>query len=161
MRTPLSKPIEPAEWFLVRLEDSPWGECSRVVMGFTIVPLASIVWSRDPSGWVLGTVLAVALGLLRVVPAVARRAWPFSNAVRQIWNGRRQIAKRRDSYQWQKVFWVGQGLALYILTGDRLRTGEVVIASACLAAGAAGMFAWRDNTRTGRARRVRSERTLA
>lgn len=161
MRTVLSRPIEPAEWFIVRLEDSPWGELYRVVIGYVIVPLASIVWSRDPSGWVLGTVLVVALGMLRVVPAVARRVWPFSNAVKQIWKSRRQVAKRCDSYQWQKVFWVGLGLALYILTGDRLRAGEVVIASACLAAGAAGMFARRDNARIGRAHRVRSERRPA
>jgi hypothetical protein len=161
MRTPQLKPIEPAEWFLVRLEDSPWGECYRVVIGFLIVPLASTIWNPDPSGWAVGTVLLVVLGLLRVVPAVARRLWPFSNAVKQIWSSRREIAKRCDSYQWQKLFWVGLGMAFEMLLGDSLRTGEVVIASTCLAAGAAGMIAWRDNGRTERARWVRGERSLA
>ncbi len=69
--------------------------------------------------------LALLIGL-RVVPAVLRELLPFSAEAKQIWFDRRQIAKRYDSYQWQKLFWVGLGLLPYAVNGG-LRTGEAVL----------------------------------
>ena len=68
---------------------------------------------------------------------------PFSAEAKQIWLDRRQIAKKYDSYQWQKLFWVGLGLLPYALTGGGLKAGEMVLTAICLIGGGAGLLIWR------------------
>lgn len=51
--------------------------------------------------------------MLRLVPAVLRRIFPFSSEAKDLWFQRRNLGKRYDSYQWQKLFWLGLGMLPY------------------------------------------------
>lgn len=134
------------ERFLINLERWPWSAISRVVLGLVIPP---VFGGLSGGGDRVSTYLALFVGLLlalRVVPVVLRRVLPFSVEVKQMWAERRDIAKRYDSYQWQKLFWIGLGLLPYAIIGDRLRNGELVVTLICLIGGSAGLlFWWRAN----------------
>lgn len=85
------------------------------------------------------------LGLLialRVVPALVRLALPFSAAAKEIWASRRALAKRYDSYQWQKLFWVGLGLLPHVATAGELQRGEILVTLVCLIGGSVGLLIW-------------------
>src|SRR5467141_259383 len=131
------------ERFLINLDSWPWSAISRVAFGLCIPPVFGAL-SGGPD-WVL-TSLALFLGLvvvLRVFPVVLRRVLPFSVEAKELWAERRNIAKRHDSYQWQKLFWIGLGLLPYAVIGDGLRNGELVVTLICLIGGSAGLLFWR------------------
>ena len=131
------------EQFLVKLDSGLWSAVSRVVLGFCIAPVFRAATGEYDRIWVT---LALFLGLLiglRVIPAVLRMILPFSAETKAIWFQRRQVAKRYDSYQWQKLFWVGVGLLAYAAIGGGLHTGEQVLALICLVGGGAGLALWR------------------
>jgi hypothetical protein len=67
---------------------------------------------------------------------------PFSRETRDIWFQRRQIAKLHDSYQWQKLLWIGIGILVFAATGGGLRAGEQAVMLLCLVGGAAGLLIW-------------------
>jgi hypothetical protein len=113
------------ERYLVDLDSGPSGAVCRVTLGLCIPPAFR------------------ALIGLRVIPAVLRKLLPFSAEAKKIWSDRRQIAKVYDSYQWQKLFWIGVGLLPYAAVGGGLRTGETVLTVICLAGGGAGLLIWR------------------
>src|SRR5262245_54422524 len=116
------------ERFLISLDSWPWSAVSRVAFGFIIPPMLRPLSGGGDSAW---TFLALFIGLLvmlRIVPVVLRRALPFSVEAKQIWTERRIIAKRYDSYQWRKLFWIGLGLLSYAVVGGGLRNGELVVA---------------------------------
>ena len=133
------------EKFLVKLDSGPWSAVSRVALGFCVPPVLRALTGGQDHAW---TSLALFLGLLialRVTPAVLRMVLPFSAEAKGIWLQRRQIAKRYDSYQWQKLFWMGVGLLAFAAIGGGLRCGELAVTLVCLAAGSAGMMIWRRN----------------
>ena len=107
------------------------------------LPAMSLLWDETRSGWLLIPLLLVILLMLRVVPAAIRRLAPFSDRARTIWVERRQIAKRYDSYQWQKLFWIGVGLALYTVFSHQYLFSRIVVLLACLLSGALGLARWR------------------
>src|SRR5262249_57794993 len=82
---------------------------------------------------------------LVVAPAAVRALLPFSDAVQGRWFELRQLAKRYDSYQWQKLFWFGLGMVVYLaVPGRRLLSQAIpVLAVVCIGAGAAGLATWR------------------
>jgi hypothetical protein len=130
------------ERLLIALDTWPWSAISRVVLGFGIPPVFRALSGNGDSVW---TFLALFVGLLialRVVPLVLRRLLPFSVEAKKIWADRRFMAKRHDSYQWQKLFWIGLGLLSYAPIGAGLREGEIVIMLICLIGGGAGLFLW-------------------
>jgi hypothetical protein len=136
-------PMQLLERFLVRLDSWPWSAVSRVVLGFAIAPICRAIAGSHDQVWVeLALFVALLIGL-RVVPALLRGVLPFSTETRAIWFQRRQIAKRYDSYQWQKLFWIGLGLFAFAAIDGGLRTGEQVIAAFCLIGGTAGLLLWR------------------
>jgi len=139
-----SRIIRLGERVLVRLDAPPWGSIYRVVIGFAILPAMSEVWTEGRSTWRLTAFLLCVLMMLRVVPAVVRRLVPFSPVAQALWTRRRQIAKRWDSYQWQKVFWIGIGLAFYIGLSGQFFTSRIVVCSFCLALGGVGLAIWRS-----------------
>src|SRR5262249_58355799 len=99
--------------FLRALEAGPGSAIPRVALGLAIPPVFRALSGGSDSVWIW---LALFLGLLimvRVVPAVLRRALPFSVETKKIWAERRNLAKRYDSYQWQKLVWIGLGLLPY------------------------------------------------
>jgi hypothetical protein len=135
-------PMQLLERFLVRLDSWPWSAASRVVLGFAIAPICRAIAGSHDQVWVeLALFIALLIGL-RVIPALLRGVLPFSAETRAVWFQRRQIAKLYDSYQWQKLFWVGLGLLAFDAIGGP-QTGEQVITVFCLIGGAAGLLLWR------------------
>src|SRR5262245_40676373 len=131
------------EQLLVKLEAPPWGGCYRVLLGFLLVPIASrLVGTLVQSGWALAGCLLGALFLTRAVPAILRSVIPFSRAARSAWGYRRGLGKRYDSYQWQKLLWIGLGMAGQILASQELHAASVSLSALCVVAGAAGWVAW-------------------
>jgi hypothetical protein len=135
-------PMKFLEKFLVRLDSGPWSAVSRVVLGFCIPPVFRALSGGRDQIWISLALFALLLIGLRVVPAVLRLVLPFSRETKDIWFQRRQIAKLHDSYQWQKLFWIGLGLLAFAVIGGGLRTGEQVVMTMCLFGGAAGLLLW-------------------
>jgi hypothetical protein len=131
-----------AEVVLVHVEEAPWAQFYRMLLGFWLVPGTSVLTGDDPSGWRLGVCQLMVLVGLRLGPAVTRKLVPFSSAPRQRWAKRRQMAKRYDSYQWQKLFWFGVGLTAYLLVSGNVTTGQLLLALLLLTSGAAGLVTW-------------------
>jgi hypothetical protein len=80
--------------------------------------------------------------MLRFLPMVVRGMVSFSDPVQKIWDDRRQAAKRHDSYQWRKLFWIGIGLAAYIALTGQFGATNVSLGAICLVSGAAGVLRW-------------------
>jgi hypothetical protein len=139
------------EKLLVDVDTWPFDALYRVPIGFVTLPLMSCMWGDDHSGWALIPFLLGIFLMLRVVPAVARRAVPFSDAVRKVWTERRHLAKRYDSYQWQKLFWIGAGLVSYTVFSGHLSAARIVVSATCLLAGAVGLVRWRVTISRGEA----------
>ena len=128
------------ERFLVRLDSGSWAVVSRVMLGLAIAPICRAIAGSHDEVWVeLALFIALLIGL-RVIPALLRGVLPFSAETRAIWFQRRQIAKLYDSYQWQKLFWVGLGLLAFDIIGGP-QAGEQVITAFCLIGGGAGLAA--------------------
>ncbi len=141
--------MKSVERLLVGLETRPWDLLYRAGIGFATLFLASRPWivSGSDSGWVLVPVLLAVLLALRVIPVVMRKLVPFSKSAQEVWVQRRTIAKRYDSYQWQKLFGFGIGLALYTVLSGQLSTARIAVSTACLLCGALGMIRWRQMSR--------------
>jgi hypothetical protein len=135
------------ERLLIRLDTSPWDAIYRAVIGFSIPLSTSHLGGQDASGWAsVGLLLAVLL-TLRVFPAAVRKSAPFSDRVRRVWAERRYLAKRHDSYQWRKLFWIGAGSSLYTVFSGHFVTAWIVVALLCLISGAIGLVRWRRVSR--------------
>ena len=131
------------ERFLVDLDSGPSSAVARVTLGLCIPPAFRALSGTQDQIWIdLVLFLALLIGL-RVIPAVLRKLLPFSAEAKKIWFDRRQIAKLHDSYQWQKLFWVGVGLLPHAAVGGGLRIGETALAVICLVGGGAGLLIWR------------------
>ena len=130
------------EQFLLRLDSGPWSIASRFALGFCIPPVfRALSGGRDQAWITLALFVAMLIGL-RVAPALLRAVLPFSTETKSVWFQRRQIAKLHDSYQWQKLFWIGLGLLAFAAVGGGLRAGEQVLMASCLLGGAAGLLLW-------------------
>jgi len=130
------------ERILISLDSWPWSAISRVAFGLGILPAFRALAGSRASVW---TTLALFIGLLvalRIVPLVLRRVLPFSIEAKEIWAARRNIAKQYDSYQWQKLFWIGLGLLPYVVIGDGMGNSERVVTLICLIGGGAGLLFW-------------------
>lgn len=143
VRTLEDKSIRSLERFLVGFDAWPWSAISRVGFGLALPPLFRALSGNYDSVWLYLALFVVALVALRLVPAVLRLALPFTVEARKIWAERRTLAKRYDSYQWQKLFWIGLGLFLYVIIAGNARNGETVLATICLIGGGVGLLMWR------------------
>lgn len=134
--------MQPFEQVLVELDSGAWSRLFRVALGLVIVPVFRALSGGNNSAWIFMTLFLGLLVALRIVPAVLRHALPFSAAAKAIWAQRRQIAKQHDSYQWQKLFWIGLGLMPYTFLGRGVGQGEMVVTLICLIGGGAGLAIW-------------------
>jgi hypothetical protein len=143
METPTPQALTRLEQLLIAIGTSPWDAVQRVAIGFVTLPAWRRLWSAEPPGWVLVPFLLAVLLMLRLVPAAIRGLLPFPDPVRRVWFERRQIAKRYDSYQWKKLFWIGLGLASYTAFSGQFAPSSVAVSSICLLSGALGLARWR------------------
>jgi hypothetical protein len=130
------------ERLLIRLDQPPVAALFRVIIGFFVVP----TWSASTAGhnaeWTLIPFFLGILLALRLVPMVLRKVLPFSGAAKSCWSERRRLAKRFDSYQWQKLFWTGLGLISYMaLSGQRFQA-LATLTSIAFVTGMFGLGMW-------------------
>jgi hypothetical protein len=130
------------ERFFISLSSGPWSAVSRVALGLSIPPVFRVLSGARGSVWAAVAFFIGFLFLLRVAPAVVRHVLPFSVQAKEIWERRRRIARQYDSYQWQKLFWIGLGLLSYAAIGDGFGNGELVVTLFCLIGGSAGLLFW-------------------
>jgi len=133
------------EQILVDLDSGASGAMSRVALGLAIVPAFRLLTGNSERIWLYAILFLGLLFALRMIPAVLRHVLPFSSEPKAIWVQRRQIAKQHDSYQWQKLFWIGLGLLPYAFLGNGQRLNEIILTLFCLIGGSAGIFLWRRN----------------
>lgn len=127
---------------VVLLDQYPWSIGTRIGLG-SVTPyvLHKMCDTEQPFWCVIGSFLAI-LFLLRLAPAVVRRLVPFSEEAQRIWRERRQLAKRFDSYQWQKLFWMGTGMAGYAMTRGNVGNATGTLLVFCLIGGGLGVLLW-------------------
>ena len=131
---------------LLHLDEPPFDGVVRIALGFATLPVLERVMQRSglqSSPWALVPLFLGLLVTLRLVPAVLRKLLPFSPSIKSVWAERRQLAVRYDSYQWQKLFWIGIGLVGYAAATDRVWSAQGCLAAACLVSGAFGLARWR------------------
>ena len=127
----------------VQADAPPFDAIYRVAVGFAFLPAVSALTGQPLGPGPLVAAFVVLLAGLRVVPAVLRKLLPFSPAALSAWTHRRQIAKRYDSYQWQKLLWIGLGLLAYIAAARVFAAAVIALTVACIVAGALGLITWR------------------
>jgi xanthosine utilization system XapX-like protein len=130
------------EKLLTCVEEPPWNALYRVGIGWLASPALLRVYGEEPPAWAWVLWFLGILVALRIVPLIARRLLPFSDAVRATWFERRQLSRHYDSYQWRKLFWIGAGLAVHTMRSDRLQAAPIVLAVIFLISGALGLAAW-------------------
>lgn len=137
----------PLERFLTKLDDWPFSAVWRVAFGLALPPLFTAIAPSRHAVWAYLAFFVGVLLALRVVPALLRHILPVSAEAKEIWRERRFIAKEYDSYQWQKLFWIGLGMLPHAFTSDGLGRAGLVLESISLIGGAAGVFFWHKNQR--------------
>lgn len=131
------------ERFVVDLDGWPWDALRRIALGVVIPPVFRLISGEQSSVWISLFLFIGLLAMMRLLLALMRRVLPFSYETKEIWKERRFIAKRYDSYQWQKLFWIGLGLLSHVLFGNGLNRGEWFVTLFCLVGGGAGLYVWR------------------
>jgi hypothetical protein len=130
------------ERFAVGFDEVPWSAVWRAAVGSTIPPMVTLVAGNGNRTWIaIGLFLALLL-LLRIGPLVLRRLVRFSGETLEIWASRRRRSKQYDSYQWQKLFWIGLGMVPSLAISPGAGSADLTIAAACLIGGGAGLFFW-------------------
>jgi hypothetical protein len=130
-----------SERLLVGADAGLWGAIARVALGLAMPPLFHALGGGFDAIWSFLAFFIVGLVGLRVVPALLRFVLPFSAEAKAIWADRRAIAKRYDSYQWRKLFWLGLGLLPHAIIARG--KGELVVTIFCLIGGSFGLIVWR------------------
>ena len=144
----MSTQLPTHERFIALLDDYPWSGFYRVGLGYVMLPSFSLLCGKDFHDWCVVGVFLGTLFALRLVSAVLRKVLPFSNEVKAIWAERRQMAKRFDSYQWQKLFWLGVGMACYAMISEKFGGAVGVLAVFCLTSGGLGVLFWRRRAKS-------------
>jgi hypothetical protein len=137
------------ERFLINLDTWPAGAFLRIGLGFCILPMFRLLSGGDDRIVVALAMFLALLLALRLVPAVIRRVLPFSSEAKDLWFKRRNLGKRYDSYQWQKLFWMGLGMLPYALISRGLGRGEIVLLAICMIGGGLGLLLWRKTGQPG------------
>ena len=130
------------ELWLVRLTRSKGDAILRLLVGYVVVPIWLAVAVGRASEWTLIPWFLGVLAALRLAPVVLRRVIRFTDSARAEWATRRRLAKRFDSYQWQKLFWTGLGLGLYRFVSGYQSRAQLSLTLACLVSGTLGLVIW-------------------
>ena len=138
--------LNPIEQILTRLGDYPGLGILYTAVGAAILMAWDRIGAAEPA-WLLLPFFAAVLILLRVVPAGFRIALPFSQEAAEIWREQRNAGRLYDSYQWQKLFWVGLGMAGYLLVAKNPNPLKMGLMLGCLLGGGAGLFIYQEIVR--------------
>lgn len=128
--------------WLFRLDTGLFGAAIRYVIGLLMVPLYVALRGTGKPFWELLAFIVIALFAIRLVPAILRKLVPFPAILQEGWAARRRLAKYYDSYQWQKLLWIGIGLAHYAIFFSAAEPTQLNVAIICTTAGALGSSIW-------------------
>jgi len=128
---------------LLQLDVFPLGAVWRAGVGAVAFPTFRFACGGSCGFWSTAGLFVALLMAVRAVPLVLRRLLRPNPQLREIWASRRSLAKEFDSYQWQKLLWIGVGLLLWVFLTDTPAPGEIVLTILCLVGGALGLFFWR------------------
>lgn len=128
---------------ILGFENPPWDVLYRAAVGCLVMPVAVLLFGKPPAALQLLAVFITILVSLRLIPGVLRRVVPFPSEVKNTWAERRAMAKRYDSYQWRKLFGIGLGWLGYLLLSGQTAGAPILMAGACLLAGAVGFACWK------------------
>ncbi len=140
--------MRPIERLFLQTEKPPFNCLYRMAVGFVLLPVYHWLLGRDSAFWPLFSFFIGALFLLRIVPAFVRHVFSFSRETQELWSKQRQLAKRYDSYQWGKLFWIGVGFAIYMTVSGNLHGLQLLLGVFCLIGGGVGIVFWRRINRT-------------
>jgi hypothetical protein len=136
--------VQIVERVLVRLDLPPWEWLFRVFAGYLIFPAWVRLADDRRSEWTLILFLPIVLVALKLVPLLSRRLLHVGESVEAVWAERRQLARRFDSYQWRKLFWIGLGMALFALHSRERSEVFLLLMSSCLLSGVVGIGIWHN-----------------
>lgn len=127
---------------VVLLDQYPWSIGTRIGLGSMTPYVLRQLCDNEQQVWCVSGSFFALLFLLRLGPVMVRRLVPFSNEAHLIWSERRQLAKQFDSYQWQKLFWMGIGMAGYAMIWGNVGTAISALIGFCLIGGGLGALFW-------------------
>jgi hypothetical protein len=133
---------------ILKLEQPPLGALYRAAIGFVALPAFSQLVTTAASSWSLWAWFLSLLVALRIGPLAIRKLVPFSAEVKELWSARRRMAKRFDSFQWQKLLWFGVGMIAYAIAGGEMPTGGWALSAFCVVAGSLGLLVWRRHVQS-------------
>ena len=128
---------------LAQLDAFPYGALWRLAFGAAGLPTVHLLCRGLCHAATLFVLFIALLLALRVIPLMLRKLLRPDAELREIWASRRRLAKEFDSYQWQKLFWIGAGMVVWIMTAGAVSSAELVLATVSMVAGMLGMFFWR------------------
>jgi len=126
---------------LVSIDRNPVGGLIRILIGFFFIPAWSLFDEDVDADWTLIISFMVLLLSMRIIPALMRKLLPLSSEVKAVLAERRRLAKRYDSFQWQKLFFIGLGLACYTLVWNR-SWWSMALSTFCVLCGGIGVVRW-------------------
>lgn len=144
LKQSLPETLRAGERILVRLEQPLWGALYRIGIGYVMLPIFKWLSWSDETDWQVILLFIGMLFAMRLIPAIIRMSVPFSREVTEAWLEKRQLAKDFDSYQWQKLFWLGAGMIGYITTSGVWSNILAILAGFSLLTGGIGLFLWRS-----------------
>jgi len=130
------------ERVLFYLPRPPWNAAYLVPAGFLVFPIIHSFFGDHRSLWTVAIVFFGMLLVLRFTATLLRRMLPFSKDVLSAWSQTRLLAKQYDSFQLQKLFWLGVGIATHAVLSDRAQSAQIAWAASCLIVGGCGAAAW-------------------
>jgi hypothetical protein len=134
---------------MISRNHSDWmGHIFRFICGWLIIPTWNTVFSSHFSEFAFVIYFAICLLLLRVVPAVIRKAFPFPPHLQETWGRRRQIAKKFDSYQWRKLLWISFGFGMFLASSHIGTNTQKIMFFGSLFVGLVGSLCWFHAVRT-------------
>lgn len=136
------------EKLLMRIEQPPWNAVYRFMLGACIPQVFRLTYGEDGPPFAMVFLLLFALMVLKVIPAILRRLLPFSRESLSAWKNQRTVAKRYDSYQWQKLFWIGLGVGFAGILSPGNQGSSIAVAFACVIPGFMGLIVWRHRRLT-------------
>ena len=137
-----SDTLSSLESLLGKATQPPWFGFYLIPTGYLVVPAFHTTFGPAGPAWALVAVLLCLLLGLRVGAALLRRRLPVPRTVANAWTQNRILAKRYDSYQWQKLFWIGVGILIYALPLAGSQVTPIGLAFTCLASGGLGVLRW-------------------
>jgi fatty acid desaturase len=128
---------------IMRLDLFPLGAIWRTLVGYVMIPAATFIGIDVRPWWRLVPFILGFLIAIRITFGLIRKAVPFSAAIQNVWSERRVMAKRYDSFQWQKFLWFGIGLMAYMFLSRDRNIQQLIVSLACTLCGVLGFVRWR------------------